>query len=336
VSGAEPQNRTTLSRVRDVHALHALLAEYEPRSTYLLSEAIDATTLGRNCRTWLARDADGTLHGALLTVRTYPLHWVSYPLIIDERAAAPIGRAIDRGPATMVVGFRPDVEPVCSLIDRAGRPYVCHVGRFEWDLEVEWDDPDPRTRLAGPLDVDQLTDMQWRTPLIDFPNRQAARQYVEACVGRDAVVLEIDSQIVGSLMIAARTQRYDVISDMIVDPAHRGAGLSGAMLGRLLPIIRDRGVGLFGIRAASNPWKIPEPTLHEELWWAVALRPRRRFKGEPRLHSLGKRVLSKPKPRPEAEEFRSSSDPGREGLEPDLDMSSSGRRLSADRVPPSD
>jgi len=261
--------------------LEQVVADLEPW-TIGLSGAL------REARPWWAcwvasvEDRRATLLGALVLERVGADWWNALPLVLDERAVAPLAFVVDRSPARRVFGTPTHVEPMLDGLSRARS-----VVRLPFHANPLVDPArpfiDPRTRVAGLGDVPAVLDVLETYGNLPATSRRARRQHVErAILDRVVVVIEVGGRVVGAVLADAFGRDYLYVADLAVHPDFRGQGLSWPLLVRFCEQAVLSGRGICSSPGPSNPMT---PATHAvahgvgtgapvDQWVAVQLEPR--------------------------------------------------------------
>jgi hypothetical protein len=238
---------------------------------------------------------DGEVCGIAVVYRRYLDRWGAYTLLLDAAAAEPLARIVDRSRAGEIGGVESDVTPLKPHLTRARDLTVLDwIVNAKYDVLPEFEEVDPRSRLATRSDVPQLAELYAGWPFIDAPTmfqlRRMLRRSIDA--GLPQMIVEVDGCIVAALRIESRGCRYARWTDLVVHPDHRGRGYYLALVGLMAVAFRDLGVGVVGeaapamnIDRASAGLTSPEFSGRASEGYAILrLKHSRRFPGEGRLY----------------------------------------------------
>lgn len=263
---------------------------------FIASVAVNGE-LGRHSRVWISKQGQA-LAGALLVKRISPGRWFASVLIVEPTAAAGLARLIDRSPATQLVAWSEDADPILPFLRRAGRVTLNPGGVIAPGI-ISPPEPDPRCRLATADDLSEVVDVYRGYELEAIASLRQVRSSLEPLVlaGR-AVVVEADNRIVGCIRADAVSPSYVFWGSQTVLPGFRGQGLSWALIEWAWAEAARSGRGLIWEQASSNPMPLAdivtrdlEPGRYELGSWAeVRLRPRIEFRGHRRLRRLLRRI----------------------------------------------
>jgi hypothetical protein len=157
-------------------------------------------------------ESDGDVKGVAVVSRRYAHRWGAYTLLLDERAAEPLARVVDRSPARDVNGFSGDVAPLQPYIGRARRLDVVKWRASDGQAQLRSDVAavDPRSRLATRADVRQLVELYSDYPLNDAPTMFQLRRMLRRSIAQalPIPIVEVDGRIVAALRMGSRGCRF--------------------------------------------------------------------------------------------------------------------------------
>lgn len=281
--------RLRLRRVWRTSRLLQALAQHEPATCHLVSELGTYGVRPWVCRAWAVWDGP-ELAGALVVTRDTFDEWVASVFVGREEVAGALARRLDRSPAHGLRGPTRHVGPVRlasrRAVDGAEVPWVV----MEPPVSV-LGEPDERTRLAGPADLDALVDLYERYELFHHATRWQVRWSVRSTLRRCPVIVAdaAGGGLAGAAVVSARTARYAVLDSLTVRPAYRRSGLAWAICARAQALANAYGVGGVLAVAPTNPMT-PPTSASDDSWSSVWLVRARRFPGQGRLRALYARV----------------------------------------------
>lgn len=270
----------------------AFTAPLEPRT-----QGIDARLLlgpSRGRRIYVA-ESGTEVAGVAVVYRRYVDRWGAYTLLLDESAAEPLARIVDRSPAREVAGAEGDVAPLQQYMARARKLDVLVWTAAEGGLLVgpQFSDVDPRSRLATRADVDGLAELYAELPFIDAPTMFQLRRMLRRSIdqGLPIPILEVDGEIVAAARMESRGCRYARWTDVVVHPQHRGRGYARALAGCTEEARRRSGLGTIGEAGPKIDIDRARATLAasgSKVDWSrrlevLQLRTQQRFRGQGRL-----------------------------------------------------
>jgi hypothetical protein len=313
-----------LRRAHNGAEVIALAEPYEPRTTVLLDPVIERR-LGRGVRAWVAELPDGQVGGVLVVFRLCRDRWCAAPLVLDDRAASAVARAVDRSPAFQLIGTTGNVAPVLPHLRRAGTvvemPYTALSASGETLSKLNLA-PEDGTRIASPADLDELIGVYREYELDFFTTEPRLRTHLRGALRqRRIAVVERDGRIVGAFRAEWVSRKFMHWGGLTVLPEYRGDQLSWPVQLRAMVASAFANFGVSFTRHPANP--LPRtPVLIEEVvppelnpirdtWLQVRLRPR--LRGIGRLHKALERLEGRltPRPRPIVDASRQQAAAGR-------------------------
>ena len=277
-------------------ALQHLVAELalEPRTTHLLDALREQP---RRYLRGLLVERDGELQGAVVVSRLCRDRWLAFPLLVHPDAVAPVATAIERSPAWMVLGTRPDVEPLLPHLTRVLRRTDLDLAAVDLaGIDDRGVRADRRTRFARPDDLDGLVALYASYELDYLPSMRTLRRDLERDISRGRVLLlEDDGVVAGAYRIEAATDRVEFWSHQTIAPSHRGRRLGTELVVRSLLHTRSLGMVQAYARHPTNPTPRgdpddPNPVLDFQRDVLIQVRLRQRFPRLDRVRVLTQRL----------------------------------------------
>ena len=258
----------------------ARLAALEPRSSLALGAVLPVRHPRLECRLLTA----GPLARSLCpVVRVEAGVWLAYPVLGDPADAAELAHRIDRSPALAVQGVTGDVAPLVPHLRRVIDEH--ELRRIVVPTPIDWEPPSPATRLAGPLDIDALSELYDGYEVPFGRTRRAMERFLRDAVETRWVVVAGEPDRLDAAMVAvARTPRFVEWSALTVRPSARGRRLSWALVSRAVALNNASGLGFVAIMGPRNPMTLPDgfgaiDTITEvDLWLPDRVRGERRLR----------------------------------------------------------
>lgn len=298
-----------LRRTRNASELLAITEPLEPHATMLVGRLRDRT-VGREDRAFLVEDVGESPLGVVLVTRLCFDRWYAKPLLLDDRAAPLVARAVDRSRARGLFGPEEHVGPLVPFLSRAGRVRTMPWAWVPPPLPPPESALDPRTRLATRADFGALVDLYRTFDLDPVPPRRVAGVLARVLDRHMIVVAEEQGRLVAAMRAETRSRRYLYWGGLTVRPESRNRSLARAVILRTHAVSRDCGLGYMVVRATARPPAAGRRTTFNPLlqrpdyralgasgtWSVVSLRPHPARRALTRLpRRLERQVRARPR-----------------------------------------
>jgi len=282
--------------------LLAFARPHEPHAIFLTAAA--RLDLRREARAWLA-ESGGDVVGAVVSIRLCFDRWFAGALVLDEVAAAPLARVIDRSNARQVMGLRAHVESVLPHLRRLHRVLLLKAGSIAPGVPAP-EAPDPRGRVATNEDLPALLELYRGYELDVFPTTRSLQRYLEPRVARgDVVVVEVEGRIVGADRVEFHSDAYWFWGGLTVLPERRGEKLAWGLMEWAWRQTSLAGGGFVWCQAETNPMPLhqlldehPSYDSSKDEWVDARLTPRKWFRGHNKLRVARERAGGRMRRRP--------------------------------------
>ena len=271
--------------------LERAIGHLEPRSTILLAEVASFGLDSRHIRCSLVV-VDGVDAAAVLHRRVAPLQWQSTVVVVDPAGLTGAGAVLDAGPADVAIGFASHVEPLMGHMERAvGTASVRDV--LVADPGSVWGPRDERARPSDIGDLDAMVKLFWESSLHGLKRPSEVRKILtHAHEQGELWVISVDDGSVVAMGHYIDRPRYGYLAQLLTDAAARSSGLGMGVVSAIAHTAMASGNGVVAVFGESNPIPLPKDLYLDDSLWLVDMVPAQRFRGQNRLRSLGRRLLT--------------------------------------------
>jgi len=291
---------TRVRAAKDADDVRRYLAARQPATTEMLA-SLSTVGVGRRLQVWAVTDGGGRLCGAVVRTRLVADRWYAHVHLDDVAHAADVAAVLHGTSVTAVTALAPTIDAL--------RPHLPRLRgvRRSWGYVVE-PQPLPGTvesvstlvegvdiRPAVPADLGPVfgLHLHWPTAAGAAPLRRLHGHLRRVIAGGGMLVAVEGGEVVGVIQTRPRTDRYAVISGLVVAPDERGIGIGVALATYGMAGVLADGLGTFALRRSRT--RLPYPAgmdveLEHPLPFATAaLHPLARFRGHRRLTTIVER-----------------------------------------------
>lgn len=303
-----PMRVHTVRERVEVDRLLAMTEPLEPRTTLVNGALLNGRR--REVRVVAVENDDGGIAGIAVAMRECLDRWEATAIVLDPRAAEPLARWLDAGPARAIVGLARDLDPLVPYLERVGS-----VGRMPWyafpapvpQLPAWLDLPaGDRSRVASRRDGRGLARAYESYELDGIPTILQLRRHVRRHLrrGLPALVVEADGKIVAASRASVLTQQYTFWTDATVLPEYRRRGYWWVLTIGARELCSELGVGFIGTASPSS--QLPNDVfirVVEEIggatdeWVTLRMHTPVRFRGQGKLRQAFWLLAGRRRPR---------------------------------------